>query len=125
MLDVAVLARQDRVAADEHAVADADAAVRLAFRIEQAVVVDDDVVADVDLVRVPQHDVLAEDDVAAARCRAAADTATSAARARARPASAWASVTISSYLNSAREAAAGRRPARRTSARLDLPGAKS
>ena len=40
--------------------------VRVALRVEQAVVVDDDVVADVDLVRMPQHDVLAEDDVAAA-----------------------------------------------------------
>ena len=61
------LQRQDRVAADEHAVADPDAAVRVALRVEQAVVVDDDVAADVDLVRVAQHDVLAEDDVAAAR----------------------------------------------------------
>ena len=40
--------------------------VRAALRVEQAVVVDDDVVADVDLVGMPQHDVLAEDDVAAA-----------------------------------------------------------
>ena len=65
-VDVAVLARQDRVAADEHAVADRDAAIRVALGVEQAVVVDDDVVADADLVRMAQHDVLAEDDVAAA-----------------------------------------------------------
>ena len=44
-----------------------DAAVRVALGVEQAVVVDDDVVADADLVRMPEHDVLAEDDVAAAR----------------------------------------------------------
>ena len=37
--------------------------LRLALGVEQAVVVDDDVVADVDLVRMAQHDVLAEDDV--------------------------------------------------------------
>ena len=65
-LDVAVLARENRVAADEDAAADADARVGLALGVEQAVVVDDDVVADVNLVRMPQHDVLAEDDVAAA-----------------------------------------------------------
>ena len=41
--------------------------LRLALRVEQAVVVDDDVAADVNLVRMAQHDVLAEDDVAAAR----------------------------------------------------------
>ena len=41
--------------------------LRLALGVEQAVVVDDDVVADVDLVRMAQHDVLPEDDVAAAR----------------------------------------------------------
>ena len=82
-LDVAVLARQDRVAADEHAVADPDAAVRLALRVEQAVVVDDDVAADVNLVRMAQHDVLAEDDVAAARSEQHRDRAPSAAPARA------------------------------------------
>ncbi len=46
---------------------DPDPDVRLALGIDQAVVVDHDVVADVNLVRMPQHDVLAEDDVAAAR----------------------------------------------------------
>ena len=40
--------------------------VAVALGVEQAVVVDDDVVADADLARVAQHDVLAEDDVAAA-----------------------------------------------------------
>src|ERR1700719_414862 len=66
-LDIAVLARQDGVAAHEHPVTDPDAAIRLAFRVQQAVVVDDDVGPDLDLVRMPQHHVLAEDDVAAAR----------------------------------------------------------
>lgn len=47
-LDVAVLARQDGVATDEHAAADTDALVRLALGVEQAVVVDHDVVGDVD-----------------------------------------------------------------------------
>ena len=40
--------------------------VGVALGVEQAVVVDDDVVADADLARMPQHDVLAEHDVAAA-----------------------------------------------------------
>ena len=66
-LDVAVLARQDRVAPDEHAVADSNSAVGLALGVDQAVVVDDDVAPDVDLVRMAQHDVLSEDDVAPAR----------------------------------------------------------
>ena len=114
-LDVAVLARQDRVAADEHAAADADAAVGLALGVEQAVVVDDDVVADADLVRMPQHDVLPEDDVAAARRRAAADTASCAAPGRARPARACDSMTTSSCFEQRRPAAAGRRRAPRTS----------
>ena len=52
-LDVAVLARQDRVAADEHPVANPDPAVRLPLGIQQAVVVDHHVAADVDLVRMP------------------------------------------------------------------------
>ena len=66
-LDVAVLARQDRIASDEDAAPDADAAIRFALRVQQAVVVDDHVIADVNLVRVTQDDVLPEDDVAAAR----------------------------------------------------------
>jgi hypothetical protein len=66
-LDVSVLARQDRVAPDEHPRADANAAVARAFRIEQAVVVDDNVVADVNLVRVAEDHVLSENHVAAAR----------------------------------------------------------
>ena len=37
--------------------------VGLALGVEQAVIVDDDVVADADLVRVPQHDTLTEDHV--------------------------------------------------------------
>src|SRR5206468_11391870 len=66
-LDVAILAGEDRIPTDEHAVADRDAAVRFTLGVEQTVVVDRNVVADVNLVRVPQDDVLAEDDVAAAR----------------------------------------------------------
>src|SRR2546421_1015359 len=55
-VDVAVLARQDRVAPDEDAVAEADAAVRLPLRVEPAVVVDDDVLADADVVATaPDH----------------------------------------------------------------------
>ena len=53
--DVAVLAAQDGVAANEHAVADGDAAVVGAFRIQAAQVVDHDVVADVDFVRMAQR----------------------------------------------------------------------
>src|SRR5437588_7139541 len=63
-LDVAVLARQNRVAADEHAARDSYPAIAVAFRIEQAVVVDHDVVSNVNLVRMPQDDVLPEDDIA-------------------------------------------------------------
>ncbi len=63
--DVAVLAAQDRVAADEDAALDRDAAVGRALRVETALVVDDDVVVDLDLVRMPQHDVAAERDVPA------------------------------------------------------------
>ena len=66
-LDVAVLAGQNRIAADKDAVPDAYAAVRLALGVEQTVVVDDDVAADVNLVRMAEHDVLAKHDVAAAR----------------------------------------------------------
>ncbi len=62
-LDVAVLARQDGVAPDEDAAPDPDAGVGVAFRVEETVVVDDDVVADLNLVRMAQHDVLAEDDI--------------------------------------------------------------
>src|SRR5262245_9435852 len=39
-LDVAVLARQDRIAADEDAVADVDTAVGVPLGVEEAVVVD-------------------------------------------------------------------------------------
>src|SRR5439155_8920560 len=66
-LDVAVFARENCVAADEDTVADGDAAVRFAFCVEEAVVVDHDVVAEANLVRMSQHDVLTEDDVAPAR----------------------------------------------------------
>src|SRR6185295_8309986 len=59
--------RQDRVASDEHAGSDGDPGVAIALRVDQAVVVDHHVVADADLVRMAQHDVLAEDDVPAAR----------------------------------------------------------
>src|SRR5206468_2945743 len=65
-LDVAVLARQDGIAADEDTIADPDAAVGLALRVEQTVVVDDDIPADVNLVRMAEHDVLTEHDIAAA-----------------------------------------------------------
>ena len=65
--DVAVLAAEDGVAADEHAVADDDAAVVGALGVEAALIVDDHVVADADLVRMAQRDVHAEDDVAADR----------------------------------------------------------
>src|SRR5580765_1455885 len=68
-LDVAVLVRQDRVAADEDAVADADATVGVALGVDQAVVVDDDIAADVNLVGMAQHHVLTEHDVAAARAQ--------------------------------------------------------
>ena len=64
-VDVAVLAREDRVAADEHAVADSDAPIAASLRVDQAVVVDNDVVADPDLVRMTKHDVLTKDHVAA------------------------------------------------------------
>ena len=121
-LDVAVLAGQDRVAPDEHAVADPDAPVRLALRVEQAVVVDDDVVADVNLVRVAQDDVLAEDDVAAAGARAAEGTAVLRSARPSAPARACASITTNSYFSSAP------RPGRPTTsvgvlrAAADLPG---
>ena len=65
--DVAVLAAQDGVAAHEDAVADADALVVRAFGIQAAQIVDHDVVADVNLVRMAQGDVHAKDDVAADR----------------------------------------------------------
>src|SRR3954462_11340258 len=65
-LDIAVLARQDRVPADEHAAANRDSAIRLSLCIDQAVIVDDDVVADADFVWMAEHDVLAEDHVPAA-----------------------------------------------------------
>ena len=65
-IDIAVLARQNRVPADEDAARDADARVRLSLRVDEAVVVDDHVIADMNLVRMAQHDVLPEDDVAPA-----------------------------------------------------------
>ena len=94
--DVAVLAAQDRVAADEDAVADGDALVVGALRIEAAQVVDDDVVADVNLVRMPERDVDAEDDVAADASRAPADTASIAGTGRARRAPSWPAASTSS-----------------------------
>ena len=65
--DIAVLARENRVASDEHAAANGDPAVAVALGVEQAVVVDDDVVPDADLVRMTEHDVLPEDHVAPTR----------------------------------------------------------
>ena len=61
--DIAVLAAEDRVASDEHAVADEDPAIVGPLGVEAAIV-DDDVVADHDLVRVAHHHVHAEHDVA-------------------------------------------------------------
>src|SRR5439155_69395 len=66
-LDVAVLARQNRVTSDEDAASDTNPAVVVALGVEQAVVIDDDIAADVNLVRMPEDDVLSEDDVPAAR----------------------------------------------------------
>src|SRR5438552_5766176 len=66
-LDVSVLARKNRIAADEHARTDPNADVRFPFGIEQTVIVDDDVVADLDLVWMTENDVLSEDHVAPAR----------------------------------------------------------
>ena len=63
---------------------DADAGVRLPFGVDQAVVVDDHVVADVNLVRMAKHDVLAEDDVAAAGAEQQRIQSSCAARAPAR-----------------------------------------
>ena len=65
-IDVAVLARQDGVAADEHTAADRDAAVGVPLRIQQAVVVDDHVITNADLLRMPHDDAVPEHDVAAA-----------------------------------------------------------
>ena len=65
-LDVAVLARQNRISPDEGAAVDPNPGVRFTLGIDEAVVVDDDVVADADLVRMPKHDVLAEDDIPSA-----------------------------------------------------------
>ncbi len=65
-LDVAVLAAQDRVAADEDSVGDDNAAVVAPLGIQQDVVVNYHVVADVDLVGMAQHDVAPEDHSAAA-----------------------------------------------------------
>jgi len=64
--DVAVFAAQNRVAADEGPRADLDAAVVGAFRVEAAVVVDDHVVRQADLVGVAQDDADAEGHAAAA-----------------------------------------------------------
>src|SRR5262245_12456489 len=66
-LDIAVLARENRVAADEHAIADFDAGIGRALGVEQTLIVDHDVSADTNLVRVTERDMLAEDHVAAAR----------------------------------------------------------
>src|SRR3990172_4987077 len=63
--DVAVLAGEDRAAADEHTVADIDPAIPGPLRVEDHEVVDGDVVAEADLPGMPQHDPLTEDDVAA------------------------------------------------------------
>ena len=63
--DVAVLATEDRAAAEEHALAYRDADIRRAFCIQAAVVVDDHVVANLDLVGMTQYDVRTKRDVAA------------------------------------------------------------
>ena len=124
-LDVAVLARQDRVAADEDAAADSDAAIGVALRVEQAVVVDDDVAADVDLVRMAQHDVLAEHDVAPARAEQRRIQRLAEREARARPAAAWAIETTSSYLQQRAQPRPADDERRVLLSRLDVPGAKS
>src|SRR5262249_2094688 len=54
------------IAADKDPAADPNASIGVSLRIEQAVVVHDDVAADVNLVRVSEHDILAEYDVPAA-----------------------------------------------------------
>src|SRR5450759_2466303 len=83
-VDIAVLARQDRVPPDEDAAADRDAAITVPLRVDQAVVVDDHVVADPDLVRMSQHHVLPEDHVPSARAQEHRGTGSCAARAPAR-----------------------------------------
>src|SRR6185295_11125677 len=65
--DVAVLAGQDGIAADERACADRDASIGVALRVDQALIVNHHVIADADLVRMPEDDVLSEDHAAAAR----------------------------------------------------------
>ena len=60
--DVAVLAGEDRAAAEEDAAAHVDAPVRRPLRVEDDEVVHGHAVAEADLVRVAQHDALAEDD---------------------------------------------------------------
>ena len=65
-LDVAVLAREDGVAADEPVVADPDPLVGDTLGVEQDVVVDDGPRPDVDLARMPQGDALSEDHALAA-----------------------------------------------------------
>ena len=62
-MDVAVFAGKDGVAPDENPVIENDAAVVDPLRIEKDVVIDDDIVSDTNLVRVSQHDVLAEGHV--------------------------------------------------------------
>ena len=62
--DVAVLAAEDGVTPDEDPVADRNAPVVGALGVEAALVVDDHVVADLNLVGMPEGDVLAEHHVA-------------------------------------------------------------
>ena len=121
-LDVAVLARQDRVAADEHAAADPDAGFVVALGVEQAVVVDHDVVADVNLVRMTQHDVLAEHDVAAAAPSSSGYSVLRSASPSA-PGTLCDSMTTSSYLSSAPSPGWPTISARTSRARRRLPGA--
>src|SRR5687768_12494679 len=63
--DVAVLAAEDGIAADEHAVADRDALVVETLGIEATQIVDHDVVTDMNLVGMSERDVDTENDVAA------------------------------------------------------------
>ena len=113
-----------RVAPDEHAAADGDAAVGVPLRVDQAVVVDHHVVADPDLVR----DGAARRSGRRRRCgrrrRAATGRASCAARARARRAR---SATAAAR---ARSAAAPPSPGRPTTSaeyfsRADCPPANS
>ena len=58
--DVPILAIQNGVSSNEHAIGDEDTLVLTAFGVKNAVVIDHNVVAQVDLVRVPEDNVRPE-----------------------------------------------------------------